>query len=305
MVVMVVISLWSARSSVAQSAKNGEMALIPGATFMMGIDEEELPRFQKLFGVTGRELFEPAMPKHSVAIESFYIDPKLVTNAEFKRFVDGHAEWQADRIAKSLHNGHYLAHWKGNQPPAGRTSHPVVNVSWYAAVAYCQAEGKRLPSEAEWEFAAKGTSDGVFPWGDAPADKPRANFSDSGIGSTSAVGSYAPNGFGLFDMAGNVWEYLADEWAAYSSNVSGAPKNPVGGGDLFASGDRYLQVKTRRVIRGGSWGGAPINLWVEYRDSHLPENAKDFVGFRCAKSAEKLSPFAAGAQRAAIASEHK
>jgi len=85
-------------------------------------------------------------------------------------------------------------------------------------------------------------------------------------------------------MAGDVWEYLADEWKAYAPS---AEKKPVGGGDLFTSGDRYLRVRTRRVIRGGSFGGAPMNLWVEYRDSHPPENAKEFVGFRCAKPAEK------------------
>jgi formylglycine-generating enzyme required for sulfatase activity len=264
------------------SAKAEEMVLIPGATFPMGVAEDDLPRLQKLFGFNGRQLFEPEMPKHSVTIDSFYIDRKLVTNAEFKKFTDGHPAWQAVYIDKGLHNGHYLEHWKDGAIPQDRQNHPVINISWYAAVAYCQAQGKRLPTEAEWEFAAKGKSDGLFPWGNAPADKSRANFSDSGIGSTSAVASYPANGFGLFDMTGNVWEYLADEWAPYPSS---AQKNPVAGGDLFASGDRYLQVKTRRVIRGGSWGGAPINLWIEYRDSHPPENAKDFVGFRCAKSA--------------------
>jgi formylglycine-generating enzyme required for sulfatase activity len=85
-------------------------------------------------------------------------------------------------------------------------------------------------------------------------------------------------------MAGNVWEYLADEWGPYGF---GALRNPITGGDYFVSGDSFLRVKTRRVIRGGSWGGAPINLWVEYRDSHPPENERDFVGFRCAKSVAK------------------
>jgi formylglycine-generating enzyme len=261
--------------AIEPSKADHDMALIPGATFQMGIDETDLPRFQKLFGIRGAQLFEPEMPKHWVTIDSFYIDRKLVTNAQFKKFIVGNSGWRVDRITSSLHNGHYLEHWKGNEIPTGREDHPVVNVSWYAAVAYCRSVGKRLPSEAEWEFAAKGQLNGVFPWGDSPAEKTRANFSDSGIGSTSAVGSYPANGYGLFDMAGNAWEYLADEWGSYQWS---AQKNPI------ADQDRFLQVKTRRVIRGGSWGGAPINLWVDYRDSHPPEGAKDFVGFRCAKS---------------------
>jgi formylglycine-generating enzyme required for sulfatase activity len=267
-----------------RSNRDRDMALIAGATYQMGIDQAELPRYQKIFGINDARLFEPEMPKHLVTIESFYIDRKLVTNAQFKKFVDENLEWRADRISSSRHNGKYLEHWKGNEIPQGRADHPVVNVSWYSAVAYCQSEGKRLPTEAEWEYAAKGKLNGIFPWGDAPADKTRANFSDSGTGSTSTVGSYPANGYGLFDMAGNVWEYLADEWGPYGF---GALRNPITGGDYFVSGDSFLWVKTRRVIRGGSWGGAPINLWVEYRDSHPPENARDFVGFRCAKSVAK------------------
>ena len=148
-------------------------------------------------------------------------------------------------------------------------------------MAYCRSVGKRLPTEAEWEHAARGKLQGLFPWGDEPADKGRANYGGSGIGSTSAVGSYPANGYGLFDMAGNVWEFLADEWQPYTSD---AQRNPVAGGDLFLGGDSFLKIKNRRVIHGGSYGGDPINLWVEYRDSHPPENAKEFVGFRCAKS---------------------
>jgi formylglycine-generating enzyme required for sulfatase activity len=84
-------------------------------------------------------------------------------------------------------------------------------------------------------------------------------------------------------MAGNVWQFTADESAPYSA---GSAKNPVAGGDNFATGASFLRITTRRVIRGGSWGGAPVNLWVEYRDSHPPNGAQSFVGFRCAKSAD-------------------
>ena len=115
-------------------------------------------------------------------------------------------------------------------------------------------------------------------------DKHRANYGASGLGTTSPVASYPANGYGLYDMAGNVWEFLADEYRPYTAAKL---NNPVAGGDLVESGDAFLHITTRRVIRGGSYGGEPINLWVEYRDSHPPTAAKDFVGFRCAKSAGK------------------
>jgi len=113
-----------------------------------------------------------------------------------------------------------------------------------------------------------------------PAAASTRSFQGSGLGTTSPVGRYPANGYGLFDMAGNVWEFLSDEWKPYPSTPQ---NNPVAGGDLFLDGTTFLQVKTRRVIRGGSFGGAPLNLWVEYRDSHPPDGAREFVGFRCAK----------------------
>ncbi|HEX6183877.1 MAG TPA: formylglycine-generating enzyme family protein, partial [Pyrinomonadaceae bacterium] len=106
----------------------------------------------------------------------------------------------------------------------------------------------------------------------------RANYLGSGIGGTTPVGSYPANGYGLLDMAGNVWEFTADEWGAYTAD---AQVNPVAGGSLFTTGNTFYDVTSRRVIRGGSWGGAPVNLRVAYRDSHPPEGARDFVGFRC------------------------
>jgi formylglycine-generating enzyme required for sulfatase activity len=150
-----------------------------------------------------------------------------------------------------------------------------VNVSWYAAAAYCHWPGKRLPTEAEWERAARGGLTALYHWGDQPADKSRANYSTGGIGSTTAVGSYPANGYGMHDMAGNVWQFIADEWQSYPATLQ---KNPVAGGNLFTDGNAFLEVNTRRVIRGGSWGGDPINLWVEYRDSHPPDGAAGFCG---------------------------
>jgi formylglycine-generating enzyme required for sulfatase activity len=271
----------SGRAGVAHDA----MGKIPATVTQMGIDQSDVKRLQKLWGVDDAELFTPEIPKHSVTVETFYLDKYLVTNAQFKKFIDANPSWRRDHIPANLNNGNYLRHWKNSDDiPANQGNHPVVNVNWYSAVAYCRWAGKRLPTEAEWEYAARGGLNGLFPWGDEPPSKQLANYSDSGIGSTSPVGSYPANGYGLFDMVGNVWEYMADEWQSYKPD---SQTNPVAGNDLFLAGNAFLTVKSRRVIRGGSWGGAPVNLWVEYRDSHPPEGSKDFVGFRCAQSSDE------------------
>jgi len=256
------------------------MVQVRGATFEMGIDGGEIPHFEKIFGIHNTQLFQDESPKHSVAISDFSIDRYLVTNEQFKHFTDANVEWGPAHIRAELDNGNYVKHWKDPEVFKLRANHPVVNVNWYTAVAYCRWVGKRLPTEAEWEYAARGGQNTVFPWGDEPADKTRANYSDAGQGTTSPVGAFPANAYGLFDMAGNVWQFLADEWKSYPS---AAQKDPVAGGNRFTAGDAYLQVKTRRVIRGGSFDGAPVNLWVEYRDSHPPNGSREFVGFRCAK----------------------
>ena len=256
------------------------MVRVHGAPTQMGISPEQIPALQKTFGISTAHLFQDEVPEHPVTLDDFYIDRYPVTNAQFKAFTDANPEWQPDRVPRQLQNGNYLKHWSEPDVVSKKADHPVVNVTWYAAIAYCQWVDKRLPTEAEWEYAARGGRNALFPWGNEPADSTRTNFSGSSLGSTSPVGKYPANGYGIFDMAGNVWQFLADEWKAYPS----APqKTPVAGGNLFRHGLDFLQVKTRRVIRGGSFDGAPVNMWVEYRDSHPPEGAQPFVGFRCAK----------------------
>jgi formylglycine-generating enzyme len=268
---------------IAQAPEN--MSVVAGGITQMGIDRDEVSRFQEVFRIKNPQLLEDEIPKHTVDLDSFYIDKQLVTNAQFKEFIDRNPAWSKDGIDRILHNGSYLEDWTGNRYPEGKLDHPVVNVSWYAAVAYCQWRGKRLPTEAEWEFAARSKMERpLFPWGDEGADITRANYAASGLKTTTPVGKYAANGWGLYDMAGNVWEFMDDEWQSYKA---GSSKNPIAGGQFFESGKGYLNVTTRRVIRGGSWGGAPVNLWVEYRDSHPPDGAREFVGFRCAKPANK------------------
>jgi formylglycine-generating enzyme required for sulfatase activity len=259
---------------------NEEMVHLHGGTFEMGIDANEIPRFAKFFAIYNTQLFQDELPRHKVTIGDFSIDRYFVTNEQFKRFTEANVEWRPVHIRAELDNGNYLKHWKDPEILKLRANHPVVNVNWYAAVAYCRWVGKRLATEAEWEYAARGGQNTIFPWGDEPADKTRANYSEAGLGSTSPVGAFPANSYGLFDMAGNAWEFLADEWESYSS---AAQKDPIAGGHRFAEGDDYLHVKTRRVIRGGSFGGAPVNLWIEYRDSHPPNGSREFVGFRCAR----------------------
>ena len=274
--------------------KPKNMVRIPGATFPMGTDAAKVPEIAAAFNISKHpDLIEAETPQHNVTIESFYLDQFEVTNAAFRRFIRARPDWSVARIPRALHNGNYLKDWNGDNFPKGKANHPVANVSWYAAAAFCQWLGKRLPTEAEWEFAARGgLKDKTFPWGDEPVDPSRANYGGSKLGGTSPVGNYPPNGYGLFDMAGNVWEFTADEWAPYPSGIA-----PGTAGTLPAiwsapastalwiglSPQDFLQVKTRRVIRGGSYAGAPLNLRVTYRDSHPPDGAQPFVGFRCAK----------------------
>jgi formylglycine-generating enzyme required for sulfatase activity len=212
------------------------------------------------------DVFAPELPRHTVDVAAFRIGRYEVTNAEFHDFTRARPAWRADRIPDALHNGKYLAHWTEGRPPAELASHPVVNVSWYAADAYCRWRGGRLPSEAEWELAARGGLAGeVFPWGAAMPDSAIVNWSGSGHEAPVRVGRYPPNGFGLHDVAGNVWEYVQDAWRdSYAHPVPSDPR------------------PERRVIRGGSYGAAAVNMRVRYRDSHPAVGAGPHVGFRCA-----------------------
>jgi sulfatase modifying factor 1 len=256
------------------------MVLMRGGIIQMGIDATEISRFEKIFGISDPQLFQDEVPKHWVTVDHFYIDKYLVTNKQFKSFTDANPEWQPGRVPPQLDNGNYLKHWTTPSTLVAKANHPAVNVNWYAAVAYCRWAGKRLPSEVEWEYAARGGLDAIFPWGNEPVDRTRANYGGSGLGTTSSVGTYPANQAGLFDMAGNVWQFLLDEWKSYPST---SPNSSVAGGKRVLDDTEFLQVKTRRVIRGGSFDGAPVNLWVEYRDSHPTNGSREFVGFRCAK----------------------
>ena len=222
-------------------------------------------------------------PIHTVYVDAFYMDIHEVTNAEYKKFIDANPQWQKDRIARRLHDGTYLRPWSGNDYPPGRGDYPVNYVSWYAAMAYAKWAGKRLPTEAEWEKAARGGLVGKgYPWGDTveATDANHARY----INDIAAVGQYAPNGYGLYDMVGNVWEWCLDE---YDSDfyVKSPRTNPFSGGTLTDIINNFLSVDidTDRVFRGGCWSDNGLFIRVENRDGGIPMYASVFGGFRCVK----------------------
>ena len=246
-----------------------EMVLIPAGDFQMGSDDSDADDDEK--------------PVHTVYVDAFYIDKYEVTNAQFKAFVNANPQWQKDKIDERFHRGGYLRHWNGNNYPSGESNHPVTHVSWYAAMAYAQWAGKRLPTEAEWEKAARGGLVGKkYPWGDA-IDTSQANYNGQ-VGNTTQVGMYAPNGYGLYDMAGNVWEWCLD---AYEKDfyARSQPQNPLAGEmPLWAVSVNYKNVENRRVLRGGSWPNTAQPLRVANRLRLTPTYASDDVGFRCARA---------------------
>ena len=229
-----------------------EMVLIPAGEFLMGGADDE---------ARGNE-----QPVHPVYVDAFYMDKYLVTNAQYKVFVDANPQWRKDL-------------WNGGSYPDGKRNHPVTRVSWYAAMAYARWARKRLPTEAEWEKAARGGLVGMkYPWGNT-IDASMANYEEN-IGDTTPVDRYMPNRYGLYDMSGNVDEWCFD---AYDETFYANPphRNPVAGGQV---GNDFTSVKSNRVLRGGSWGNSPRSVRLANRGWTRPTNAFVVNGFRCARA---------------------
>ncbi len=180
-----------------------------------------------------------------------------VTNREYaERVGAGHAEAPY--------------YWPEGRPPPGREDEPVANITWAEADAYCRWRGKRLPTEAEWERACRGgLAAQKYPWGAEDADETRAHY-DS-VKGPLRVCSFPKNGYGLCDMAGNVWEWTADRYAQdyYRSGPDENPSGPDEG--------------PYRVMRGGSWADVPKFLTCAHRSFARPQERSPNIGFRCAR----------------------
>ena len=244
---------------------NPNMILIPAGEFQMGCDDRDAPTNEK--------------PIHTVYLDDFYIDKYPVTNVEYKKFVDANPLWRKDSVSRKYHNGGYLKHWNGNNYPSGKANHPVVYVSWYAAIAYAQWVGKRLPTEAEWEKAARGDLvSQIYPWGNL-IDPSKANYSRN-VKQTTLVDDYPANNYGLYDMAGNVWEWCLDRYNE-DFYVKSSCRNPFAGGTLKHVIDFFRNVKNPRVLRGGSWSVEPQDVRSSARTWKSPDTPCPDLGFRC------------------------
>ena len=247
------------------------MELIPAGEFRMGGNVRDNEK-----------------PVHSVYVDAFYMDKYEVTNAEYAEFLNAkgkHAE--AGQIWLDIGDGDECIEYVSRKyrAKAGYENHPVVEVSWYGAMAYAEWKGKRLPTEAEWEKAARGGLSGLkYPWGNA-IDSTKANYNNR-IGDTTAVGKYTANGYGLYDMAGNVWEWCLDE---YNGNfyANSPARNPLSGANSVEwILNNYTGVKSSRVLRGGSWGNSAAGVRCAYRAVDTPTDTLNRFGFRCARAVE-------------------
>jgi formylglycine-generating enzyme required for sulfatase activity len=254
-----------------------KMVLIPAGEFSMGDHFNE--------GIIDEK------PVHTVYLDAFYMDKYKVTNAQYAKFLNEYGKNTDDAGHELLDiaDEDCLIEKVGNtyRPKAGYENHPVIEVTWYGAAAYAQFYGKRLPTEAEWEKAARGGLVGKrYPWGD-DITHDNANYSGTGgkdqWNGTSPVGSFAPNGYGLYDMAGNVWEWCADEYDSeyYGRSPKSNPKGP-GVAITFKNND-FTNVNTRRVLRGGCWNSNPNFLRCAVRYDLEPSITNNDLGFRCSQ----------------------
>ena len=267
------------------------MVLVPKGDLRMGTDSSDIGRLMTLYGVKHGDLFTGEVPRHLVKLDAFYMDRYEVSNRDFALFLKKKPTWHKDSMPPKYDNGKYLALWKNGKYPTGTGNLPVTNVNWYAAIAYCHWAGKRLPTEAEWEYAARYAAPGQFrrfAWGDAlpvTADVGDLAGTEAGNSLPAALSGYrdeypviAPVGkfkatpLGLHDMSGNVSEWIDDY---YLSFVDAAPvTDPLGPED-----------GTRHVIRGANWKSATVTeLRLAWRDG--ADGDSTTIGFRVVRYAE-------------------
>ncbi len=254
----------------------GEEVFIPAGEFQMGCDPAHNG---------GYDCYSDELPLHTVYLDAYNIDTTEVTNAQYAAFLNNRGSNDCggvECIDLDDSDTHITLQGSEYVVEAGYENHPVIEVTWYGSDAYCTASGKRLPTEAEWEKAARGTSVRAYPWGDQSPDCTYANFRYDGstcVGDTSPVGSYPAGAspYGALDMAGNVWEwvndwYLSNYYSTYP--VDGWPNNPLG-----------PDTGSSRVLRGGGWSHHDNSLRTAYRHGHTPPGSFNSLGFRCAAPA--------------------
>jgi formylglycine-generating enzyme len=220
------------------------MVFIPAGDFLMGKNSPGTTDWQ---------------PEHKVIVDAFYMDKFEVTNQQYFEF--------CNKTNTSLPE-----FWGSSQFKCSLEypDHPVTGVTFFDALKYAQWAGKRLPTEAEWEYAARGGLSGCnFPWGNQ-IDSTMVNYGKK-YRTTLKVGSFKPNGFGLFDMSGNVWEWTSDNYGSdyYANSPDHNPQGPGSG--------RF------KVIRGGSWHSGAMCNQTYYRNGLSPSWIDFGVGFRCVK----------------------
>ena len=250
-----------------------DMVFIPAGEFLMGsTDADKAAR-------------DSEKPQHTLYLPAYFIDRTPVTNAQYRRFIEagGYANpdyWREAIAAGRWRDGKYIDYdgehrdrpllW--DDPRFNDDSQPVVGVTWYEALAYSRWAGKRLPNEAEWEKAARGTDGRIYPWGDVWREG-RANTAELGIRRTTPVGRFSPEGdspYGAVDMAGNVWEWCSTRWGFDYPYTPNDGREDLGGGDDVG-----------RVLRGGSWwdNKAAARCAARYRNN--PRDWDSNRGFRC------------------------
>lgn len=258
-------------------AQGVPMRAIPAGTFQMGGDPQAaLAECQKYSSNCDISNYQNEAPIHTVTLKAFELDKYEVTNALYQACVEVEACTPPHETKSSTRASYY--------GDSAFDNYPVIYVDWNQSKAYCEWRGARLPTEAEWEYAARGGLEGkIYLWGDTFEDG-QANFCDTnctydwksitindGYADTSLVGNYASNGYGLHDLAGNVWEWTADWYGEtyYSNSPASNPSGPASG--------QY------RVLRGGSWLITPDVLRVSLRVRNTPDDRYYGYGFRCAR----------------------
>jgi len=241
-----------------------DMIYIPEGEFIFGSDDVDASGKSEEFGFN-EPWYLNEHPKRKISLNAFFIDRYEVTNGNYKIFLESSGQYSKDQITEILKKFNLT-----------KTNEPLRNVSWYDASSFCRVIGKRLPTEAEWEKAARGPDGLNFPWGNEwNADYLNAGGEDVDV---MPVGSYekGKSPYGAYDMAGNIMEWVEDWYEAYPGAEYKSP--------------RY--GKQRKVVRGGGWGGIghyviPHFFRAAYRYNYPADKAFNDIGFRCAKDVSK------------------